>query len=150
MSFRRCSIVARTSAKRRSFASVSCAQLQGQRVAELLERAPLLVARLLRLLLQAVTHGVELLREAVDLAALHRRHTAELRGQRLLEVREAAALLGARHARRFGDVVAQLPLEPLISMRLRIRRRIDTLAEYLELLASVRATIAAHQQTPTR
>ena len=92
--------VARTSAKRRSFASVSCPSCSAQRVAERLSVLPCSSRACWACsACSTVTHCVELLRETVDLAALHRRHAAELRGERLLKLREAAALLGARHAR---------------------------------------------------
>ncbi|MGF6968438.1 hypothetical protein OKW43_005466 [Paraburkholderia sp. WC7.3g] len=61
-------------------------------------------------------------------------------------MREAAALLGARHTRGLGDVVAQLPLEPLGGMRLGVDDGIDAFVKHLKLLVLLRAIVTAQQQ----
>ncbi|ABA49248.1 hypothetical protein BURPS1710b_2925 [Burkholderia pseudomallei 1710b] len=131
-------------------------ELLVERIAEMPERRALLFARELRLPLQRVAHRVELLRvardelrellrEAVDLIVLHRRDARELCGKRLLQLREVARELGARMARAVDDLRAQLALEALGRMRVRVVRVVDLLGEPLEATAA-RAAAQQHDE----
>lgn len=122
-------------------------------LAEAAQRARLLLAALLGLHLQALTHRLELLRvrlgqlgqllgEGVDLVVLHRGDAGQLSSQHLLELPKLLRDIAAADARGLGDLATQLALDALVAARQFIAQR----RQHRRHIAVGRARYAAPDQ----